>query len=324
MKGLVVALLLSVFPVTGAFALPEIEVSAPGPQGPLKGAMLRPEQGLAPLVLIIPGSGPTDRNGDNPYGLKTALYRLLAEGLAERGIASLRIDKRGIFTSNAAVTDPNAVTIDDYAQDVQTWVEVIRRETGVPCVWLLGHSEGGLVALVGAQGRTDVCGLILVASPGRPAGIVLRDQLRANPANRLILGPALTAIDQLEAGNHVEAVDLPPALLPLFRPHVQGFMISLLAQDPARLIAAYRKPILILQGEEDLQIGAADAEALKQAAPGARMILLPGANHILKQVTSNDRAANLATYQDPALPLAPGVIAGIADFIAASGAKSVQ
>jgi uncharacterized protein len=74
---------------------------------------------------------------------------LLAEGLAERGIGSVRIDKRRMFASSAAVADANAVTIDDYVADVGAWIGVIRKETGVSCVWLLGHSEGGLVVLAG-------------------------------------------------------------------------------------------------------------------------------------------------------------------------------
>jgi len=145
-------------------------VQAPGPLGPLKGTMLSPASGRLAMMLIIPGSGPTDRDGNNPLGVKAATYRLLAEGLAERGIGTVRIDKRGMFASTAAVADGNAVTIDDYVADVGAWVGVIRKETGVSCVWLLGHSEGGLVALAAAQKLPDICGLVLVSTAaGRSA-----------------------------------------------------------------------------------------------------------------------------------------------------------
>jgi uncharacterized protein len=126
-------------------------IEAAGPQGPLKGTMLVPASGVAPMMLIIPGSGPTDRNGNSAYGLKASTYKLLAAGLAARGIGTVRIDKRGMFASAAAVADPNAVTIDDYAADVETWIAAIRKQTGAPSVWALGHSEGGLVALAAAQ-----------------------------------------------------------------------------------------------------------------------------------------------------------------------------
>src|SRR5262245_15965848 len=123
-------------------------IQIPGPEGSLAGTLLAPGTPSAPVVLIIPGSGPTDRDGNGPAGLMASTYRLLAEGLVTRGIASVRIDKRGLFGSRAAVTDPNSVTIDDYAADVRAWVSAIRDRTGAPCVWVLGHSEGGLVALV--------------------------------------------------------------------------------------------------------------------------------------------------------------------------------
>jgi pimeloyl-ACP methyl ester carboxylesterase len=155
-------------------------VQAPGPLGPLKGTMLAPASGRLAMMLIIPGSGPTDRDGNNPLGVKAATYRLLAGGLAERGIGTVRIDKRGMFASAAAVADGNAVTVDDYVADVGAWISVIRKETGVSCVWLLGHSEGGIVALAAAQKLPDICGLVLVSAAGRPLGEVLRMQLRAN------------------------------------------------------------------------------------------------------------------------------------------------
>ena len=290
-------------------------VEAPGPAGPLKGTMLAPASGGAPMMLIIPGSGPTDRDGNNPRGLSASTYKLLAEGLAERGIGAVRIDKRGMFASGAAVADPNAVTIDDYAADVAAWTAAIRKQTGAPCIWLLGHSEGGLVALAAAQKATDVCGLVLVAAAGRPMGEILREQLRSNPANAPVLERAMAAIDALEAGKRVDVVGMHPGLLPLFAPPVQGFLINAFSYDPAKLIANVGKPVLIMQGKRDMQVSVADAERLKQAAPKAELILLPDTNHILKSISSDDRRANMATYADPSLPLAPGVADAIARFV---------
>ena len=236
-------------------------------------------------------------------------------GLAARGVTTVRIDKRGMFRSARAVADANAVTIEDYAADVQSWVEVIRRKTGASCVWLLGHSEGGLVALASSRSASHVCGLILIATAGRPLGEVLREQLKSNPANAPILDQALQAIDALEAGRHVEVSSIHPALLPLFNPKVQGFLISTFALDPARLITEWKKPVLIMQGERDIQVSVSDAERLKQTMPAAKLVLLPDTNHVLKTVASPNRIANAATYADPSLPLAPGVIDGIAGFI---------
>lgn len=289
------------------------EIAARGPQGPLRGSYVAAGP-AAPLVLIIPGSGPTDRDGNNPLGVAAAPYRMLAGALAERGVSSVRIDKRGLFGS-AAAGDGNAVTIADYVQDVRAWQEAVRARTNAPCVWLLGHSEGALVALAAAQDAAHICGLVLIAGPGRRLGDSLREQLRANPANAPLLDQALSAIAQLERGERVDVAPLHPALGALFAPEVQGFLISAFAQDPAELAGRVRVPTLIVQGLRDLQVTEVDARRLAAAAPQARLVLLPDVNHVLKRVAEDDRAANLRTYADPAAPLAEGVADPIAAFV---------
>ena len=313
MKALLLAAL------AAAIALPcvaqtatEVEIA-----GPLKGTLLKPA-GIArpPVVVILAGSGPTDRNGDNPLGVKGATYRLLAEGLAAQGVASLRVDKRGMFASAAATTEPNRVFIDQLAVDALAWADKARAETGAPCAWLAGHSEGALVALVAGQSGKGVCGLILLSGTGRPLGTVLREQLQANPANAPLLPQALPAIDALEAGEHVDTAGMAAPLIPLFHPAVQDFLINAMAKDPAKLIAAYSGPVLIVQGSTDLQVTVEDAKLLKSAQPGATLTVLDGVNHLLKAAPA-DRAANLATYANPDLPLDDRVAPAVADFIKA-------
>jgi uncharacterized protein len=306
-----VAIALSAAPV-------EKFLEAPGPTGPLKGTMLSPSGEHGPIVLIIPGSGPTDRDGNNPGGVLAAPYRLLAEALAARGVTTVRIDKRGLAGSAGATPDGNAVTIADYVTDTHAWTTVIRQQTGASCVWLLGHSEGGLVAMAAAKDQPDVCGLILVSTAGRPMGEVLREQLKANPANASLLDQALPAIDDLEAGKHVDTTNMRPPLLRLFNPKVQGFLISAFSYDPAQVLRGYSKPVLILQGLRDMQVHETDANILKEADPHAMLALLPDVNHVLKSVSSDDRAANIATYSNASLPLGSGVVSAISDFLAAN------
>jgi uncharacterized protein len=303
-------------------AAQESVLEMPGPQGHLGAVLLRAAPPLGAVVLIIPGSGPTDHDGNNPRGLRADTYRLLAQGLAERGISSLRIDKRGMYSSATAIADANAVTIPDYAADVHSWVRLLRRQLQLHCVWLLGHSEGGLVALAASQEPSGVCGLVLLATAGRPFGEVLRSQLKGQLASAPLQHAAFATLDALEAGRLVPPQDLPRALLPLFRPQVQGFLVSAFSYDPARLLKSYAQPVLIVQGERDLQVTAEDARLLKQAAPHAQLLLLADTNHVLKRVTVDDRAANLATYSEANLPLAPGVVEGIADFVHSPGAQA--
>jgi pimeloyl-ACP methyl ester carboxylesterase len=293
-------------------------IEAPGPIGPLKGTITGPSG--APVVLILPGSGPTDRDGNNSLGVTAAPYRLLAEGLAAQGIASVRIDKRGMFGSAGATANPDAVTIDDYVDDTEAWITAIRARTGASCIWLLGHSEGGLIALATAARMHDMlCGVVLVSTAGRPLGEVLKTQLRANAANAPLLDAAERAIDTLAKGGRVDVQTLPPPLASLFRPSVQGFEASIFGLDPAALIHGITVPILILQGERDVQVDSSEADHLKAARPTARLVRLPDTNHVLKTVKSNDRGANLATYVDATLPLAPGVVDAIVRFVRGGG-----
>lgn len=292
----------------------EIFLDAPGPKGPLKGTLLTPNSKPTAVALIVPGSGPTDRDGNNQPGVNASPYRLLAEGLASKGFATLRIDKRGMFASALAVDNANAVTIADYVDDVRAWIKVLRRKTQTPCIWIMGHSEGGLVALASAQ-EEDVCGVVLIATPGRPMGEVLKGQLMANPANAPLLKEALPIIDALEHRRRVDTTNIHPALQNLFNPAIQGFLIDAFSYNPDQLIATISKPVLVLQGQRDIQVEEMDARRLKTANPRASLVILPNMNHVMKEVTSDDREANIASYTDPTLPLAPGLIESIAHFL---------
>ncbi|MEL7679810.1 alpha/beta fold hydrolase [Citromicrobium bathyomarinum] len=293
-----------------------------GLEGDLAGTLEGTLAQGTPAVLIVPGSGPTDRDGNSPLGIAAQSYKLLAEALAQRGIASVRIDKRGMFGSAAAVPDPNDVTVADYVADIETWADTISKASGGQCVWLLGHSEGGLMGMAAAaEDPSRYCGLLLVASVARNLGDVLRAQLAANPANAPLL-PEIDAITaKLRAGESVPAGGMHPALVPLFAPQVQGFLGSVFRQEPAELIAAHGLPVLILNGSADLQTPAADARELANVRPDATLVILERANHVLKQVPDDTRAANLATYADPDLPLAPGVVDAIVEVVTGSDAS---
>ncbi|MBX9461286.1 MAG: alpha/beta fold hydrolase [Brevundimonas sp.] len=285
-------------------------VALPSEPSPLHGTLLTPPDTRA-AALIVAGSGPTDRDGNSPLGVSASSYRLLAEGLAARGVATVRTDKRGIAASAFAGGREEDLRFTDYADDARAWAAETARLTGQPCAWLIGHSEGALVALVAAS-RDDeaICGLVLLSGAGRPIGAVLREQLAGVPEP--FLGQALTILAELEAGRPV--AEVPPQLSALFRPSVQPYMISWLPLDPAALAAAYDGPVMIGQGATDIQVGVADARALAAARPDATLKIWDGVNHLLK-IAPADRAANAATYRDPDLPLAPGVVDDIAGFI---------
>jgi len=294
------------------------ELTIAGPQGPLAGTLIQPAP-YAATVVIVPGSGPTDRDGNNPLGVTAAPYRLLAEALHERGFGSLRFDKRGMFGSKAAIADANAVTIDEYAGDVAAWTAAAKQATGSPCIWLLGHSEGGLVALAAAQRAQDLCGVILVAAPGRPMGQMLREQLAANPANAPIMAQASKSLARLEAGKRVKTAKLAPPLRQLFAEPVQGYLIDLLPRDPAPLAAGLELPLMIVSGGKDLQVGPAEGAALRAAQPEARHAVVLEMNHVLKDVEGDGPAANLAAYADASLPVSPKLVDLVTSFMLEKG-----
>jgi uncharacterized protein len=291
------------------------EIALPAQPAPLHGTLLAPDTATA-VAVILPGSGPTDRDGNSPIGVSASTYRLLAEGLAAQGIATVRIDKRGIAASAAAGPAETDLRFDAYAR---AWADEAAGRAGKPCAWLIGHSEGALIALKAVEGgdgpeSSKVCGLILLSGAGRPAGAVIREQLAALPEP--MKAQAFSALTELEAGRTV--ADTPPALAALFRPSVQPYLISWLPLDPAVLIAAYGGPVFIGQGTADIQVGVADAQALAAAAaaPQATLKLWDGVNHVLKTAPA-DRAANIAAYSNPDLPLAPDVVEDVAAFIQA-------
>lgn len=286
------------------------EVSLPSQPGPLAGTLLD-AGAAAPAALIIAGSGPTDRDGNSPLGITASTYRLIAEGLAGEGITTLRYDKRGVAASAGATVSEADLRFDTMVEDARAWAGLLREQTGQTCVWLIGHSEGALIAqAVAAEDQTGICGLVLLSGAGRPAAVVLREQLRATTPEPY-LSEAITVIDELDAGR---TVDCPPILVALCRPSVQSYVISWFDMDPVALTAAQELPTLVLQGTTDIQTSVEDARALAAARSGIELVLMEGVNHLLK-VAPEDRAANIATYSNPDLPLADGVVDQVAGFI---------
>jgi alpha-beta hydrolase superfamily lysophospholipase len=287
------------------------EIVLPSEPSALHGSMLAPDTPAVASALIIAGSGPTDRDGDSPLGVRGGVLRQLAEGLAEAGIATVRYDKRGIAASRNAGLDESSLRFDDLVRDAQNWAEETRARTGQPCVWLIGHSEGALIAQLAGADNPGVCGLILLSPVGRRAAEQIREQLEASLPEPL-KAQALTALSELEAGRTTDSA--PPALAALFRPSVQPYLISYINRDPLALASSWTGPMLLVHGSHDIQVPALNTEALKAAQPAAETLVVEGANHILRQAPV-DRAANVATYSDASLPLDPAITEAVSGFI---------
>lgn len=279
--------------------------------GVLRGTMLLP-QGAAtpPVALLIAGSGPTDRDGNNPEGGQNAYLRKLAEALAENGIASVRYDKRGVARSLPAAPHEEALSVEAYVADVVAWSDKLAQDPRFGRQILIGHSEGALIASL-ATPQTHAEALVSLAGSARLIGDVLREQLQGRLPPTL-LAQADQLIDTLQAGRLQPKV--PEPLKVLFRPSVQPYLISLFRQDPARAFAELKLPTLILQGTNDIQVGVEDAEALKRAKPDSDLHLISGMNHILRIVPTSG-PQQLASYNNPNLPLARELVERVTTFI---------
>lgn len=280
--------------------------------GTLSGTLTMPKNaaGKIPLVLIIAGSGPTDRNCNSTIGLKTDAFKYLAEGLGKAGIASLRYDKRGIGQSTSSQKEIDT-KLTDFSDDAGALIALLADDGRFSKVIVLGHSEGSLIGMIAAYGAIEnVGGFISVAGAGRPGDVVLAEQMKAQPPS--VAAEFKTIVDSLRKGKTVPKVD--PALYALARPSVQPYLMSWLFYDPARIIHKIKLPILIIQGTTDLQVSVTDADLLKKGKTDATLKIIEGMNHILK-IAPADREQNIATYNKPELPLAPELVPDIVDFI---------
>ena len=296
---------MTTLPVAGFAAGDQSDISLQTPTGTIYGTLTRPSKLPAPVVLIIAGSGPTDRNGNSSVQLHTQAYAMLAADLAQRGIASVRYDKRGIAASASAVLSEEKLRFTDYVSDAEGWLALLRADNRFIKIIVAGHSEGSLIGMIAAQdGRADT--FVSLEGAGRPAYVVLREQLKPK------LTPDLYAqsdaiLTQLQAGHIVG--NIPASLAILFRPSVQPYLISWFAYNPAVEIAKLTIPVTIVQGTADVQTTLADGEALHAAAPRATYVVIGGMNHVLKHAPdTSSMEAVVKGYDDLALPLDPRAI----------------
>ena len=260
-----------------------------------------------PVALIISGSGPTDRNGNNPM-MKNNSLKMLAEALAKNGIASLRFDKRGIGESKAAAGAESTLVFENYTEDVKSWINLLKQDKRFSKLIIIGHSEGSLIGMLGGA-KADK--FISIAGSGESADQLLKTQISAK-SNKQIEEMTFPIIDSLKNGNKVKKVD--PMLNSLFRPSIQPYLISWFKYDPSIEIKKLNVPILIIQGNNDLQVTVKDAENLSQASKNSEILVVDKMNHIMK-IIDGDQQTNIASYTNETLPVSEEMISKIVSFI---------
>jgi uncharacterized protein len=323
-RGWILAALATIAAACSSTSTPVAEAPAPSlvasaestalstPTGDIQGTIQLPAATPPlPVVLIISGSGPTDRNGNSPAlaGSNNSL-KLLAEALAERGIASVRYDKRGIAASRAAGGTEDSLRFTTYIDDAAEWIKKLRADSRFSTVTVVGHSEGSLIGMVAAK-NAGADAFVSLEGAGRKAADILIDQLNGQLPPEM-MARVTRVLSDLSAGKAPDSV--PRELYALFRPSVQGYMMSWFQYDPAVEIGKLTIPTLIVQGSTDFQTSMKDAEALAAGDTAAKLVVIEGMNHILKEATGG-RMEQLKVYSDPALPVFPRLIDELATFV---------
>lgn len=291
----------------------EEEITLNTQTGDIHGKLMLPESNApCPVVIIIAGSGPTDMDGNSiGTGLTNNSLLYLARELAANGIASVRYDKRGIGKSSAAGTKEEELRFDHYIDDAAAWADKLAGDARFSKVVIAGHSEGSLIGMVAAKRNKAVKGYVSISGCGSPAYEILEKQLQSQPAQ--IQKESAEICKELREGRTVAQV--PFYLAALYRQSVQPYLISWFAYNPAVEIAKLNIPVLILQGDKDIQVGVEEAEKLHAAHPSSSLYIIKEMNHVLKHCDTMQQMAQLATYSKPELPIKPELVSHIVEFV---------
>lgn len=272
--------------------------------------MPRDAKGKIPVVLIIAGSGPTDKDGNSPkLGVNGNTYKMLANDLGKSGIATVRYDKRGVGQS-VTTSKEKELRFEDYVDDAVGFLNQLSDDERFSKVIVLGHSEGSLIGLLTIRGQPAKA-FISVAGAGYPADKIVSDQVKAAEAP-FMFDNFKTMLDSLKKGKFTDNID--PKLYYIARPDIQPYLMSWFRYDPIREMKKVKIPTLILQGTTDLQVPVEHADRLKKANSDAKLVVIPGMNHVLKEAPA-DRQQNVAAYAKADLPLKPELVTAIVDFV---------
>ena len=260
-----------------------------------------------PLAILIGGSGPIDRDG-NQQMMKNNSLRFLAEGLYENNIAAFRYDKRIVKQLKDRTLNEESISFDDFIQDAIDVIDYFKRSNAFSKVYVIGHSQGSLVGMIAAQKRAD--GYISIAGAGQEIDDVIVDQLKSQAPG--LADNARTSFDDMRANG--VAVNYSPGLSSIFRPQIQPFLITWMKYNPQTEISKLDIPVLIINGEKDVQVQISEAEKLKEASTNAQYEIIPLMNHVLKEI-EGDSIENSKSYNEPNRPVIPKLIEVISAFI---------
>ena len=273
----------------------------------IHGTLLESADSNSVLSIIISGSGPTDRDGNNT-SLKSDYLKMLAEGLFENGISSYRYDKRGVAKSIGNIQSGNDIKFIDYINDVVSIINHFKDTNKFKKIVVIGHSEGALIGMIACRSITDQ--FISISGAAEDYLTLIQRQLSIQPPYVKSMSDPI--IEKLKNKELVDSV--PPLLNSLFNKSIQKYLIDASSYHPEEEISRLDMPILIMQGTNDIQIQVKDAQMLHNAAAKSRLEIIQGMNHVFRQAPEN-RLLNMQTYGNPELPIDNSLVDLIVDFI---------
>ena len=309
MKKLFLLLIICMPFLTNAHGFDESElvINATGVQ--LSGTLTLPAHahGNMPLVIIIAGSGPTDRDC-NGQGFKSEAYKKMAAQFALNGIATFRYDKRGVGKSIVANMKEEDLLFSQSISDAQSVIANFEKDTRFSKIIIAGHSEGSLVGMMCAQANHKY---ISIAGVSKQAHDLLKIQLKGKLGD--LEKSTFLKLDSLANGQDIACDN--PMLMSLFRPSVLPYLKSWFKINPVDEIKKVKCPILIINGTKDLQVAEINAQSLKEANPKSTLLIVPDMNHCLTEIASDKQEDNLASYNKPELALSKKMIDSMILFI---------
>ena len=273
----------------------------------IHGTLLESAESNSVLSIIISGSGPTDRDGNNT-SLKSDYLKMLAEGLFENGVSSYRYDKRGVSNSIGNIQSGNDIKFTDYINDVVSIINHFKDTKEYKRIVVIGHSEGALIGMIASRLIAD--NFISIAGAGEDYLTLIQRQLSIQPP--YVKSMSDPVIEKLKNKELVDSV--PPLLNSLFNKTVQKYLIDASSYDPKQEISKLDIPVLIVQGSNDIQIEIKDAQLLHNAAKKSRIEIIKGMNHVFRQAPEN-RLLNMQTYGNPELSIDDSLVNLIVDFL---------
>lgn len=272
----------------------------------IDGTLLVPNTGSKTLAIIIAGSGPTDRDGNQNF-LKNNSLKKLAEGLTNNGIATFRFDKRTVKQILIGRIDSKTV-FDDFINDVSDIIAYFKKDSQFDKIYIIGHSKGSLIGMIAGKDKVD--GFVSLAGAGQPIDKVIIEQVEKTAP--MFTEDTKRVFGVLNEGQTTD--DFPPALASIFNKQIQPFMMSWMQYNPQVEIAKLKMPVLIVNGTKDLQVSVAEAELLQKASPESELKIIENMNHVLFTIAGDD-LENSKSYNEGFRPINSELITAVATFI---------